>query len=159
MKSVLYQIEETINEEMETISYFVTNGKYNAPKLTINKSDSYNFETPKDDGTGTNNRGLIIYDIAVLNTTVLPAIAHDSLLFDSTSRPDLSRLIEVYNEENENQIFISIDKTNACSKQAQDIITDKMVIKLDNNEICLFGEKWSKKAEKSRSNTTNFGRF
>lgn len=148
MKSVLHQIEETINEEMETISDFVTNGEYNAPKLTINKYDSYNFETPKDDGTGTNNRGLIIYDIAVLNTTVLPAIAHDSLLFDSMSRPDLSRLIEVYNEENEKQIFISIDKTNACSKQAQDIITDKMVIKLDNNEFCLFGEKWSKKEKK-----------
>ena len=52
-------------------------------------------------------------------------IAHDSLLFYSMSIPDLSRLIELCNEENENQIFISIDKTNACSKQAQDIITDK----------------------------------
>ena len=56
------------------------------------------------------------------------------------SIPDLSRLIELCNEENENQIFISIDKTNACSKQAQDIITDKMVIKFDNNEFFLFGE-------------------
>lgn len=53
------------------------------------------------------------------------------------SIPDLSRLIELCNEENEKQIFISIDKTNACSKQAQDIITDKMVIKFDNNEFCL----------------------
>ena len=62
--------------------------------------------------------------------------------------PDLSRLIELYNEENEKQIFISIDKTNACSKQAQDIITDKMAIRLYNNEFCLFGEKWSKKEKK-----------
>ncbi len=148
MKSVLHQIEETINEEMEKISDFVTNGEYNAPKLTINKYDSYNFETPKDDGTGTNNRGLIIYDIAILNTTVLPAIAHDSLLFDSMSRPDLSKIIEIYSKEDEKQIFVSLDKTNSCSKKAQEIINNKTVIKLDNDEFCLFGEKWSKKEKK-----------
>ncbi|MDO5714763.1 MAG: DUF2326 domain-containing protein, partial [Tissierellia bacterium] len=112
MKSVLNRIEEAINKEMEKISDFVTHDEYNAPKLTIKKYDSYNFETPKDDGTGTNNRGLIIYDIAILNTTVLPAIAHDSPLFDSMSRPDLSRIIEIYSKEEEKQIFISIDKTN-----------------------------------------------
>lgn len=148
MKSVLSQIEKTINDEMEKISDFVTNGEYNAPKLTINKYDSYDFETPKDDGTGTNNRGLIIYDIAILNTTVLPAIAHDSLLFDSMSRPDLSKIIEIYSKEDEKQIFVSLDKTNTCSKKTQDIITDKTVIKLDNDEFCLFGEKWSKKEKK-----------
>lgn len=148
MKSVLNQIEETINEEMEKISDFVTNSEYNAPKLTINKYDSYNFETPKDDGTGTNNRALIIYDIAILNVTVLPAIAHDSLLFDSMSRPDLSKIIEIYSKENEKQIFVSLDKTNNCSQKAQDIIADNTVIKLDNDEFCLFGEKWSKKEKK-----------
>ncbi|MDO5301086.1 MAG: DUF2326 domain-containing protein [Tissierellia bacterium] len=148
MKSVLDKIENTINEEMEKISDIVTNDEYNAPKMTINKYDSYNFETPKDDGTGTNNRGLIIYDIAILNTTVLPAIAHDSLLFDSMSRPDLSKIIEIYSRENEKQIFVSLDKTNTCSKKAQEIIANNTVIKLDNDESCLFGAKWSKKERK-----------
>lgn len=148
MKSILKKIEKTINEDMEKISDFVTMNEYNPPELTINKYNSYSFETPKDDGTGTNNRGLIVYDLAILEATVLPAIAHDSLLFDSMSRPDLSKLIEVYNKEDEKQIFISLDKTNTCSDEAKNIIENKTVIKLDNNELCLFGDKWSRKEKK-----------
>lgn len=145
MKSILKKIENTINEEMEKTSDFVTNSEYNAPKLTINDYNSYDFETPKDDGTGTNYRGLLIYDISILNLTVVPALTHDSLLFDNMLRPDLSKIIEIYNQEKEKQIFISLDKTSTCSKEAQKIIDDKAVIKLDDDEFCLFGEKWSKK--------------
>lgn len=148
MKSILKKIEITINENMEKISDFVTMNEYNPPELTINKYYSYSFETPKDDGTGINNRGLIVYDLVILEATVLPAIALDSLLFDSMSRPDLSKLIEVYNKEDAKQIFISLDKTNTCSDEAKAIIENKTVIKLDNNELCLFGDKWSRKEKK-----------
>lgn len=145
MKSVLSHIESEINSEMEKLSDIVTHGEYNAPKLTINKYDSYNFETPKDAGTGTNNRGMVIYDLAVLEKTILPAIAHDSILFDTMSRPDLSHLLTVYDSEKEKQIFISLDKTSTCSSEAQGIIQQETVLKLENNEHTLFGEKWSKK--------------
>lgn len=145
MKSVLKTIESTINEEMESLNEIATNGEYNAPKLTLTKFDSYDFETPKDKGTGTNNRSMILYDLAVLHSTVLPAIAHDSILFDPMSRPDLSRLIQIYEKEKEKQIFIALDKTSTCSETAQDIIARNTVIKLDNNEHALFGDKWSRK--------------
>lgn len=148
MQSVLKSIEQAINEEMERLSDIVTGGEYNAPKLTINKYDSYDFETPKDDGTGTNNRGMMIYDLALLKMTVLAAIAHDSILFDPMARPDLSRLLRIYEAEKEKQIFISLDKTSTCTKEAQDIIAKETVIKLENNEHALFGEKWSRKANK-----------
>lgn len=61
------------------------------------------------------------------------------------SKPDLSRLLMLYASEVEKQIFISLDKTSTCSEDAQNIIEHKTVLKLENNEHALFGEKWSKK--------------
>ena len=148
MKFVLKEIEATINRKMEEINDYITDDQYNAPHLTISKFDSYDFETPKDSGTSTNYRGMMIYDLAVLDTTVLPAIAHDSILFDPMPRPDMSRMIEIYNKEKEKQIFIAIDKTLNCSEEAQSIIAKQTVIKLENNEQALFGDKWSRKANR-----------
>lgn len=88
---------------------------------------------------------MVIYDLAVAQSTVLPAIAHDSIMFDSMSSPDKSNLIRVYNDQVEKQIFISIDKTSECTEEAKAIIAHTMVLKLDNNERALFGKKRSQK--------------
>ena len=145
VQNVLVGIEIAINTQMEAINDEVTGGEYNAPKLTLNAYNSYAFETPKDKGTGTNHRSMILYDLAVMQSTVLPAVAHDSIVFDSMPRPDLSNLICVYNDQIEKQIFISVDKTSECTPHAQAILATTTVLKLDNNEQALFGEKWSRK--------------
>lgn len=145
LESVLAQIEIAINTQMDAINDEVTGGEYNAPRLTIKAFNSYDFETPKDKGTGTNHRSMIIYDLAVLQNTVLPALAHDSIVFDSMPRPDLSNLIRVYADQVEKQIFIAVDKTSECTPEAQSILQETTVLKLDNNEKALFGEKWSRK--------------
>lgn len=145
LESVLSKIEIAINTQMDAINDEVTGGEYNAPKLTLNAYNSYNFETPKDKGTGTNHRSMIIYDLAVLQNTNLPALAHDSIMFDSMPRPDLGNLIRVYNDQIEKQIFIAVDKTSECTQEAQQILQETTVLKLDNNEQALFGEKWSRK--------------
>lgn len=88
---------------------------------------------------------MIIYDLAVLQNIVLPALAHDSIMFDSMRRPDLSNLIRVYADQVEKQIFIAVDKTSECTPHAQAILATTTVLKLDNNEQALFGEKWSRK--------------
>ncbi len=145
LESVLSKIEIGINTQMDAINDEVTGGEYNAPKLTLNAYNRYTFETPKDKGTGTNHRSMIIYDLAVLQNTNLPALAHDSIMFDSMPRPDLSNLIRVYNDQIEKQIFIAVDKTSECTQEAQQILQETTVLKLDNNEQALFGEKWSRK--------------
>lgn len=145
LDSVLAEIEIAINTQMEAINDEVTGGEYNAPKLTLSAYNSYKFETPKDKGTGTNHRSMIIYDLAVLQNTNLPALAHDSIMFDSMPRPDLGNLIRVYNEQIEKQIFIAVDETSECTHEAQQILQETTVLKLDNNEQALFGEKWSRK--------------
>ena len=145
LDAVLSHIQIAINSQMEAINEEVTGGEYNAPKLSLNAFNSYDFETPRDKGTGTNHRGVIIYDLAIAQNTALPAIAHDSIMFDSMSRTDLSNLIRVYNDQVEKQIFIAVDKVSDCTDEAKAIIQQTMVLKLDNNEHALFGEKWSRK--------------
>lgn len=145
VENVLAKIEITINTQMEAINEEVTGGEYNAPKLNLKAHNSYKFETPRDKGTGTNHRSMIIYDLAVLQNTALPAIAHDSIMFDSMNKPELSNVIKVYNKQVDKQIFIAIDKISECSEEAKAIIDQTTVLKLDNNEQSLFGEKWSRK--------------
>lgn len=123
VENVLAGIEIAINIQMEAINDVVTGGEYNAPKLTLNGYNSYTFETPKNKGTGTNHRSMIIYDLAVIQNTVLPALAHDSM-----PRPDLSNLIRVYNDQIEKQIFISVDKTSECIPEAQAILAATTVL-------------------------------
>lgn len=145
LETVLSEIELAINTQMEALNDEITGGEYNSPKLTLSRYDRYIFETPRDRGTGTNYRSMIIYDLAVLQNTNLPALAHDSIVFDSMPRPDLSNLIRVYSSQVEKQIFIAVDKTSECTPEAQQILQETTVLKLDNNEQALFGEKWSRK--------------
>lgn len=41
---------------------------------------NYSFATPENTGTGIAYKGLVIFDISVLNLTNLPIIVHDSFV-------------------------------------------------------------------------------
>lgn len=141
VESVLPKIKIVINTQMGAINDEVTGGQYNAPKLTLRGFNRYTFKAPRDKGTGTNRRSMIIYDLAVFQNTVLPAIAHVSIVFDSMPRPDLSNLIRVNNDQIEKQIFIAVNKTANVHKRLKRFLRRRPCFKLDNNEQVLFGEK------------------
>lgn len=145
IECVLTKLQRAINEQMEEINRFVTGGELNPPHLTIAAHNKYQFETPKDTGTGTNHRSMIIFDLAILRCTALPAIGHDSIMFDSVARPELSKLISFYARQRDKQVFIAVDKTSDLSHEAQEIIRTTTVLKLDDDESALFGRKWSRK--------------
>ena len=79
--SILSEIEDLINGKMKKLNDFLFKEKRMAPYLKLNEYNSYHFETPHDTGTGTNYKGLILYDLAMLELTNLPAIADDSSLW------------------------------------------------------------------------------
>ena len=66
------------------------------PHIQFNKYDSYKFETPDDTGTGSNYKGMIVYDLAVLFSTALPAIAHDSLVFKNLEKDVEDGVMRIY---------------------------------------------------------------
>ena len=145
METVLKVIETTINRHMSEISDYVSQGKDNPPVLGIKEYNSYSFETPKDTGTGTNFKGMLIYDISILNSTALPALAHDSLLFANVSDDTIGQILALYAREKQKQIFIAFDRASKYDKMAQSIIRENTVLKLDADEEVLFGRKWGRK--------------
>jgi hypothetical protein len=145
METVLKVIEITINRHMSEISDYVSQGKDNPPVLGIKEYNSYSFETPKDTGTGTNFKGMLIYDISILKSTALPALAHDSLLFANVSDDTIGQILALYAREKQKQIFIAFDRASKYDKMAQSIIRENTVLKLDADEQALFGRKWGRK--------------
>lgn len=145
METVLQVIESTINRHMSEISDYVSQGKDNPPILGIKEYNSYSFETPKDTGTGTNFKGMLIYDLSILNSTALPALAHDSLLFANVSDETVEQILALYTREKQKQIFIAFDREGNYNKETQSIIRENTVLKLDADEQALFGWQWSRK--------------
>ena len=109
--------------------------------------NSYTFETPDDNGTGSNYKGLVIYDLAVLECTELPAIAHDSLILKNISDVAINGIMRIYEKSNRSnkQIFIAFDKQNAYGKSTQQILSENTVLKLSDKGHELYGESWNKK--------------
>ena len=142
---LLHEIEKSINAEMETISDFISNNEDNAPILRLLKSNSYTFETPRDSGTGTNYKGMLIYDLSILKLTPLPALAHDSLLFPNISDENLRQLLRLYATIKEKQIFIAFDRQDNLGPDISSLLNNHAIIKLGPNDETLFGIQWGKK--------------
>lgn len=86
-----------------------------------------------------------VYDISILRSTVLPALAHDSLLFPNVSDESIGRILELYTKEKQKQIFISFDRDKKYDAATQLIIKENTVLKLDTDGQALFGWKWGRK--------------
>jgi len=138
---ILSEIEQTLNAKMAEYNSTLYSEYHNPPKLTIKEYNSYTFETKGDSGTAAAYKGMIIYDLAVLNTTGLPAIAHDSLLYGDLSFKLVEGIMRLY-EKNEKQIFISFDKQGAHTSKTQQILERHAVLKLSDGANKLYGQSW-----------------
>lgn len=142
----LNNIESTINEQMVRFNDRIYERQRKAPVLKFKSNKSYKFSTPDDSGTGTNFKSLAIFDLSVLKTSALPAIAHDSLMFKNMGDEPINNLMKLYSEFDK-QIFIAFDKDGAYSEFTQNIINESTVLKLDENGNELFGKSWNIKSE------------
>ena len=116
--------------------------RHKPPHLHFNEYNSYRFETPDDTGTGSNYKGMVIFDLAVLNLTALPAIAHDSLILKNISDGSIDGIMKIY-ADSKKQIFIAFDKQDAYTTETRKIVTDNKVLKLSDNHCELYGESWN----------------
>lgn len=145
MRIILHELEVSIQKELTEISDYVSEGIDNYPIIRIPEADSYTFETPRNTGTGTNYKGMLFYDLSILKLTNLPAIAHDSLLFPYISDRNLCRLLQLYSEETDKQIFISFDHEENYGKETTELLQKHKVLKLEAEEEALFGKQWGRK--------------
>ena len=120
-----------------------------APRLIFHEYNSYTFETPDDAGTGSNYKGMVLYDLAVLYLTALPAIEHDSLILKNIGDGAIDGIMQIY-ARSQKQVFIAFDKQIAYKPTTQQLLESNCVLRLSDNGCELYGESWNK--EKKQSN-------
>lgn len=148
MEKELNITQQDINNEMRKLNTEVCGSdKVYAPVLNIKDGSHYTFNTSADTGTGSEYKGLILFDIACLKLSELPLLIHDSLLFTNIEMDRVENIIRLYSKLKK-QVFISIDRTEELDERTQNIIKQHQVLKLDRGENELFGRTWSTKEEK-----------
>lgn len=139
VSSTLELMANSLNDKMREYNDRLFVRKRTSPVITFSSSSSYLFKTPKDDGTGTNYRGLLLFDLSLLALTKLPSISQDSHLFKNVGDEPIERLFEIY-QTFRKQIFIAFDKKESYSPRMQEILEENVVLELYANGGELYGE-------------------
>lgn len=147
-KNILDDIEKSINEKLSAYSESILGKDIESIQFHFHTNASYELGSPLDDGTGTDYTSLILFDLAVLTLTKLPAIIHDSYLIANIRGNRLENLIKAYAGVSEKQIFLSIDETDKLNADTETIVNrdDIRVIKLRQGGGELYGYYWGKKS-------------
>ena len=141
IEDILREIEETLNAKMEEFNDTLFDTKKKPPHVHFNAYNSYKFETPDNTGTGSNYKGMIVYDLAMLFSTALPALAHDSLLFKNLGKDVEDGIMRIY-ASTKKQIFSAYDKQGDCRPETQKILESNCVLRLSTNNCELYGRSW-----------------
>lgn len=147
-------IEKSINEKLAVYSEKILGKDIEEIQFHFPTNESYDLGSPLDDGTGTDYTSMILFDLAVLNLTKLPAIIHDSYLISNIRGNRLENLIKAYASESEKQVFLSIDETDKLDKDTESLVNreDIRVIKLRQGGGELYGFYWDKKSDSASIN-------
>ena len=146
VEHILSEIQDKLNDTMYDFNNRLYVKKRNAPKIELKNYNSYKFFTPKDTGTGTNFKGLILLDLAILYCSSLPALAHDSLLFKNIDDEGIDGIIRIYDETEtlNKQVFITFDKQNSYSSETNYILKENEVLQLYDGGGELYGSSWNR---------------
>lgn len=131
-------LQSAINVKMDEINDYVYSGEKKPPVLTIKKPNSYTFLTPDDTGIGISYKGLVVFDLSVMQLTSLPALVHDSLILKQIADEPLEKIMELYSQSPK-QVFIALDKKGSYSKRTQEILEQTTVLHLSDDGNELFG--------------------
>lgn len=136
-------LQNTLNPKMAEINDFIYEKRKKPPTVSFHGLQ-YDFETRDDSGTGTLYKGLVVYDLSVLELTELPILIHDSVVLKQIADEAIEKILEKYQTAGK-QIFIALDKASSYTKTATDILNGTAVLRLSNNGNELFGCSWNDK--------------
>ena len=141
IKNTIYsELQFKINEEMKKINNKIYGDTCNSPILHFTEKN-YNFYTPNDTGTGIACKGLVVFDLSILNLTKLPLLVHDSVFLKQITDNAIEHILRFYIESNK-QIIIALDKQTSYTLEANKILNEYSVLKLGINQNALFGKEW-----------------
>lgn len=146
IKETITNIQNTLNTIMKEYTDYIYSGTKTSPQINLIDSSRYTFFTPNDTGTGSLLRSLVTFDLAILNTTNLPAVIHDTVILKHIDDETLEKLIKLYTKT-QKQVFIAFDRDTTYSTEMQTILRSSRVIKLSSNGNELFGRAWNEVKE------------
>lgn len=138
---ILELIQNILNDKNRRNVTAIYNEQRRSPTLKLGQN-SYSFDLVEDTGTGKAYSNLILLDLAFLETTNLPFLIHDSVLFKNIQNDAVAKLIELY-EFTGKQTFIAIDEVGKYGTLAEKKLKAKKVIQLDNANV-LYIKDWRK---------------
>lgn len=150
IRDILADIEHAVNDQMKEYNDTLYVEAHKPPNLHFNEYNSYHFETPDDTGTGSNYKGMVVYDLAILSLTALPAIAHDSLILKNIGDGSVDGIMKIYAQSTK-QVFIAFDKQAAYKPDTNKILRDNMILKLSDGNCQLYGESWNKEVSRNEN--------
>lgn len=138
---VINLLQNTINDGIRRIVTSVFGPKRKSPTIEI-KETNYSYEVFEDTGTGTAYASLIVLDLAIFNATILPFIAHDSLLFKNIENDSVANLFKVYSGTPK-QSFVAIDEIDKYGIETSSLLRGSCVVQLDDSNV-LYNKDWRK---------------
>jgi hypothetical protein len=137
--SISSHISNIINNKIRKLVDNIYNEHRKSPKLEIT-NNKYTFSAVEDTGTGKAYSNLILLDLAILQTTILPFVIHDSVLFKNIENEAVAHLVKLYCSFNR-QTFIAIDEIQKYGVDAEGILRKQGVIQL-TKENQLYIKDW-----------------
>lgn len=143
IENSIKEINIQINKGIEEYNTLIDKGDEHqiAPKIEL-APNTYKIDFNVDKGTGTAYSTLISIDLVMIRDTKLPYIIEDSIIFKNISNQRMRNIIDIYNNMDEKQIFIALDKINEYGEKIVSIATPKIVIQLSEAKP-LFGKRFS----------------
>jgi hypothetical protein len=139
---VLGYIQSAINDGIRRIVAMVFGPNRKSPALQLSEY-SYAYDVFEDTGTGTAYANLIVFDLAIFGATVLPVVAHDSVLFKNIENDSVANLFRIYSAI-EKQSFVAIDEIDKYGPDTASMLRSKSVIQLDDDHV-LYIKDWRAK--------------
>lgn len=146
---ILSKIENSLNEDIERLVYFIYGEMRASPKLEL-KPERYSYEIPRDTGTGKAYSNLILLDASVLRHTAIPFLVHDSILFKNVENKAIENILRVYQSLNQ-QSFISLDGEIVETSSAKSLVEPCAVLYLNATKL-LYTVDWRNDKDTTSSN-------
>ncbi len=129
-------VVQKINDKLKKLNGTVTGDKENAPTITISDNKEITFGTRGNTSEGTAFKSMVLYDLALLALTSLPALIHDGNVLQSISRNNFDKILSLY-RRSDKQVFIAVDKEESEKKE------ESVVLELSESHT-LFGFSWGR---------------
>lgn len=149
--ALLREMTIALNQAMADMNTEIYRGEHNPPEFILREGragkQGYSFGTVRDTGAGAKAKNVILFDLAVLQLTRLPAVIHDSTIIKNIADEPVEAIMRIYASTATwgKQVFIAFDKHGSYSEITQEIVNDHTVAELGPGSLSLYGRTWNKK--------------